>query len=290
MPAIPVLFVDDESSLRNAIAGIFQFQHEYEVDLAASGKEALQMMREREYHIVVSDQRMPEMSGEEFLDLVREEFPDTIRMILTAYGTLDLAQKAMNELGVFGFLQKPIKTEELLDILYKAAERYKENRRIQQLRQQYKQVIPPSELLENLWIIHAMQEDQKSPEILASYPRALPGVDVHRIAVQTFLGSAAVAAVFGKGGHELQMTLPLHYLKMEARIHVSGLDPGSSVTPKNKPHKKHAIILLAPTVREKFSDVVSSCMSNFAQKYHGSQDTGLESLFNCISSKLIDTD
>jgi FixJ family two-component response regulator len=285
LPAIPVLFVDDETSLRNAIAGIFSFQDEYEVDLAASGGEALQMMRDREYHIVVSDQRMPEMSGEEFLNLVRDEFPDTIRMILTAYGTLDLAQKAMNELGVFGFLQKPIKTEELFDILHKATDRYKENRRIQQLRQQYKHVIPPAELLENLWIVHAMQEDQKSPEILASYPRALPGVDVHRIAVQTFLGSAAVAAVFGKGGRELQMTLPLHYLKMEARIHVSGLD-----AVKNEPHKKYAIIILAPTVREKFSDVVSSCMSNFAQTYQGPQETGLESLFHCIRSKFADAD
>lgn len=285
MPAIPVLFVDDETSLRNAIAGIFSFQDEYEVDLAASGKEALQMMREREYHIVVSDHRMPGMSGDEFLDRVQEEFPDTIRMILTAYGTLDLAQKAMNELGVFGFLQKPIKTEELFEILQKATERYQENRRIEELRQQYKQVIPPAELLENLWIIHATQEDQKSPEIIASYPRALPGVDVHRIAVQTFLGSAAVAAVFGKGGRELQMTLPLHYLKMEARIHVSGLDSA-----KREPHKKYAIIILAPTVREKFSDVVSSCMNNFAQMYQGSQETGLESLFNCIRSKIINTD
>lgn len=76
------------------------------------------------YQITATDQPMPGMSGEQLLEWVKEEFPGTIRLILTAYGTLDLARKAINGLGVLGFLQRPITRTEFLGILEKAAERY----------------------------------------------------------------------------------------------------------------------------------------------------------------------
>jgi FixJ family two-component response regulator len=282
-----ILFVDDETSLLNAIEGMFQFQDEFAIDLAASGEEALRLMQKKAqegapYHIIVTDQLMPSMTGEELLERVKDEFPDTIRLILTAYGTLDLAQKAMNELGVFGFLQKPITRTQLLRILEKAAERYQENQRIKQLRLRYEQEIPPSELLENLWIIIAKQEEHRNPEVIATYPRDLPGIDAHRIAVQTFLGSAALVAVFGQESDRapLQMTFPFHYLKMEARIHFDRLKAA-----EGKFDERFAILVLAPAMQDRLAGVASSCMLDFAKKYREMQDTALDSLFQCIQQQ-----
>ncbi len=283
----PILFVDDETSLLNAIEGMFQFQDDYVVDMAESGEQALQMMQKKAYHVIVTDQSMPEMTGEQLLERVKVEFPDTIRLILTAYGTLDLAQKAVNELGVFGFLQKPIKRSDLFGILEKAVERFQENKRIEQLLSKYKQNLPPSELMKNLWIIIIKQTRPHRPEVIATHPRVLPGLDVHRIAYQAFLSSIAVSAAFGQGGMEdpMQITLPLRYLKMTARIHFEAFK-----AKEDGSQEQFAIIILAPAIHESLATIASSCMSNFAIDYRDKQEIDLDSLHHCISSKLEDTE
>ncbi|MFQ5979633.1 MAG: response regulator [Candidatus Heimdallarchaeota archaeon] len=283
-----ILFVDDETSLLNAITGMFQFQDDYVVHVAESGEQALQMMRTSpDYHVIVTDQLMPGMTGEKLLEQVQVEFPGTIRLILTAYGTLDLAQKAVNELGVFGFLQKPIKRSDLFPILEKAVERYQENKRIEQLLSKYEQSIPPSEILKNLWIIAANHAPPNRPEVIATHPNVLPGVDVHRLAYQAFLSSVAVSSAFGQSGmgDSIQITLPVHYLKMEAKFHFDALK-----TRENGSQMKFAIILLAPTIQASLDTAASSCMSDFALNYRNNQEIDLNSLFQCISNNFAETD
>lgn len=275
-----VLFVDDEEGVRKAIRRIFQFQREFDVDFASNGEEALLKLRDREYQVIVSDHLMPGMTGDQLLERVKEEFPDVIRLILTAYGTLDLATHAMNELGVFGFLQKPIKKKELTEILRKAIERYKENNRIQRLNQRYNMNIPPSGLLENLWIIVAKWDEREGPYVVSKCPGELPGIDIDRIAVQTFMG---FVLVYGQDGdiEPSQMTIPIHYLKMEARVYFDAMEDQEI----RGGQRKFAVIVIAPTMKDHLVDIVDSCMGEFGAKMRKKQNPDPYSLFQNISAK-----
>src|ERR1700742_733184 len=108
-----VLFVDDEPRL---LEGIQRALHK-QVDLqtAASGAEGLLKLRDAgPFALVVSDMRMPGMSGVQFLAKVRTQAPDAVRMILTGQADLDATIAAVNEGHIFRFLTKPINPEKLL--------------------------------------------------------------------------------------------------------------------------------------------------------------------------------
>jgi two-component system response regulator FlrC len=88
----------------------------YNIDVAANGKDALQALESATYDLIISDQRMPEMSGQELLEAVnaRQEKPPFI--MITAHGTVDAAVKAM-QLGAADFIQKPFSVEDLICIV-----------------------------------------------------------------------------------------------------------------------------------------------------------------------------
>ncbi len=107
-----VLFVDDEAHLTEAIRR--NFQRRYEVHTANSPSSALQtLQREGPFTVVVSDLVMPEMNGVQFLALVRNSFPDTVRLLLTGRADMDDAIQAVNEGGIFRLLVKPCPPERL---------------------------------------------------------------------------------------------------------------------------------------------------------------------------------
>lgn len=108
-----VLLVDDEPNVLEGLRRTLRKEN-YEILCARSGAEALRFMREAPVDLVISDQEMPGMRGTELLALVREEFPDTVRYILTGKGTLDVAVAAINQGEVNRFLVKPCVAEELI--------------------------------------------------------------------------------------------------------------------------------------------------------------------------------
>ncbi|MFQ5977893.1 MAG: response regulator [Candidatus Heimdallarchaeota archaeon] len=279
-----VLFVDDEVGVRNTVRRFFQFQQKFEIDFAANGQEALRKLQEQEYQILVTDHIMPEMTGEELLQHVQEEFPDTIRVILTAYGTLDLATRAMNELGVFGFLQKPVKRKKLFEMLDKAAARYQENMRVQQLLKTYGSDIPPVEWLENLRVILARWDEHIGPEVLMTFPSKLSDIDVERVTTQTFMG---FVPIYGHEGdtEPAQITLPFHYLKMEGRIHFDATRDSAV----RGGQRRFAVIVIAPTMHANLAELIGSCLSDFASAYRHSQSHNLSALLQCIQAKLVGT-
>ncbi|MCK4303330.1 MAG: response regulator, partial [Candidatus Eisenbacteria sp.] len=101
-----ILLVDDEYLFTQAIWRSLHTEG-YNIRTASSAKEALGMLDEEPADVVVSDQKMPGLCGSEFLAIVQEKHPDTIRIMLTGQASLETAIRAINEGHVFRFLMKP---------------------------------------------------------------------------------------------------------------------------------------------------------------------------------------
>ena len=101
-----VLCVDDEINVLRALRRELMGEP-YEVIVASSGQEGLEHLEAKKIAVVVSDHRMPGMTGSEFLAKVRERWPDTFGIMLTGYGDLDTMTLAVNEGKIHHFLCKP---------------------------------------------------------------------------------------------------------------------------------------------------------------------------------------
>ncbi len=113
-----VLFVDDDERILNALRALFR--NDYEVHTAPSGAAALEVMKAHDVGIVVSDQRMPEMTGVELLRQVRKQWPHAVRLLLTGYSDLAAMVGSINEGEVFRFVKKPWDNDEIREILAEA--------------------------------------------------------------------------------------------------------------------------------------------------------------------------
>ncbi|MBC5767360.1 protein kinase domain-containing protein [Ramlibacter albus] len=114
-----VLFVDDEERILSALKLLFRQQ--YDVHVTTEGAIALQMMQQHHFHVIVSDQRMPTMTGTELLSKARVASPNTVRILLTGYSDLAAIVGSVNEGEVYRFASKPWNTNELRDLLAEAA-------------------------------------------------------------------------------------------------------------------------------------------------------------------------
>jgi len=118
----PVLFVDDEKLACEVFKA--QFSDQFTIYTATTGMEALEVVDHHEIAVVMSDQRMPEMTGNMLLARVRESKPDTVRMIITAYSDIEAAIDAINSGEVYRYVSKPYDETELGAILHQGIERY----------------------------------------------------------------------------------------------------------------------------------------------------------------------
>jgi CheY-like chemotaxis protein len=116
-----VICVDDEPRVLKGLRR--RFGRDFDLTLAESGSEALEIMRSSEpFDVIVSDMRMPVMSGAQLLATTREEFPDSVRMLLTGQSDLQDAIAAINDGHIFRFLSKPCPPEILEAALEEAVE------------------------------------------------------------------------------------------------------------------------------------------------------------------------
>ncbi len=139
---IRVLFVDDEENNLKAFKSTFR--RDMDVLLAKSGEEALQILETEQVHVVISDQRMPVMTGAEFLAIARERFPKPMRMLLTGFADMEAVVAAVNKGGIYAYATKPWDENDLKLRIQQAFE-------VQQLRDdkdrllhQYRQVFEAS--------------------------------------------------------------------------------------------------------------------------------------------------
>ena len=101
-----LLLVDDEQNILSALSRLFR-RDGYQILTATSGREGLLLLAKNKVGVVLSDQRMPEMNGSEFLSRVRELYPDTIRIVLSGYTDLATVIGAVNRGAIYRFLTKP---------------------------------------------------------------------------------------------------------------------------------------------------------------------------------------
>jgi len=118
----PILYIDDEED--NLTVFYSTFRREYQVHLARSGQEGMAIMRDHNIHLVVADQRMPEMTGTEFLEKIIPEHPNCIRMILTGYSDVEAIIQAINKGRVYSYVTKPWIREDLKITMDQALEKY----------------------------------------------------------------------------------------------------------------------------------------------------------------------
>ena len=114
------LFVDDESRVLSALEHLFR--DSFEVDTAAGGAQALEKLRARKFHVLVSDQRMPEMTGVELLKEAKAVAPGSVRLLLTGYSDLAAIVGSVNDGEVFRFVSKPWQEDDLRATLTEAAD------------------------------------------------------------------------------------------------------------------------------------------------------------------------
>ena len=136
MAPFRVLVVDDEAIIRKSFCRALS-DAGFEAHSAANGREALAKLQEAPYHLVVTDLRMPEMDGRAVLREVKERWPQTEVVILTAYGTISDAVAAIKE-GAYNYVTKPLNKHELLRIAREVAEKVQLRDRLRDLEEQLK--------------------------------------------------------------------------------------------------------------------------------------------------------
>ena len=118
-----ILIVDDEENVLISLKRVFRKEN-YEIYTAHNGFQGIELLEKQNFSLILSDYKMPELNGIEFLKLASEKSPDTIRMILTGYADVDVVISAINEGKVYKFIEKPWKKEDLKVEIKKAIEHY----------------------------------------------------------------------------------------------------------------------------------------------------------------------
>jgi sigma-B regulation protein RsbU (phosphoserine phosphatase) len=118
----PILYIDDEED--NLTVFYSTFRRNYEIHLATSGQEGMEIMKQHNVHLVIADQRMPEMTGIEFLEKIIPEYPDCIRMVLTGFSDVEAIIQAINKGRVYRYITKPWNKDGLKITIDQALETY----------------------------------------------------------------------------------------------------------------------------------------------------------------------
>lgn len=118
-----LMFVDDEPNILNALKRVF-FDDAFQIETFTKGEEALEFLRQNEVEVIVSDQRMPGMTGTEVLAGARSIRPEAMRIILTGFADMDAAVQAINEGQIYQFIFKPWNDEELRSVILRALDHY----------------------------------------------------------------------------------------------------------------------------------------------------------------------
>lgn len=130
-----LLFVDDEENVLSALKRIFM-EENYTILTAASAAAALAIMESRPVHLVISDHRMPIMTGAEMLTLIKDKWPETIRIMLTGYADVNSIMGAVKDGAVYKFITKPWNDEDLRLTVSLALQQYvliQENRQLKEV-------------------------------------------------------------------------------------------------------------------------------------------------------------
>ncbi|MBM4084430.1 MAG: sigma-54-dependent Fis family transcriptional regulator, partial [Planctomycetes bacterium] len=134
MPDAKILVVDDERDQCAMLERILKLEG-YQVASATSGQEAVAALEAKPFDVVLSDLRMPDLSGVQVFEQARARSPEIVFIILTAYGTVESAVEAMKG-GIYDYIEKPINADKLVRVIQHALETQRLKRENVALRQQ----------------------------------------------------------------------------------------------------------------------------------------------------------
>ena len=129
-----LLVVDDEPDVVDSVHDLLRL--EFHVLKAKSADEGIDRMRQHEVHIIMTDQRMPKITGVELLATIRQRYPHAVRMLFTGYTDLESIVVAINQGHIYGILKKPWGPEELQAVVREAAAEY--DRLVEQTEQMHR--------------------------------------------------------------------------------------------------------------------------------------------------------
>ena len=118
--AATILVVDDEENAREGLSKILS-KEGYSVDMAANGKEAIEILRRQSFDLVITDMRMPLMDGFEVLREIKKMNENIGVIMITAYGEVESYLEAIN-MGAFEYINKPVRVNELKRVITKVLE------------------------------------------------------------------------------------------------------------------------------------------------------------------------
>ena len=121
-PKHPILVVDDEPDILFSLRALLR--REFEVHTAEGGAQALEVLQRHPVHVIMTDQRMPEMTGSELLSQARGACPEAIRIIFTGYADLKAVIDAVNRGEIYRYLTKPWDPDDLCAVLHQACDHY----------------------------------------------------------------------------------------------------------------------------------------------------------------------
>jgi FixJ family two-component response regulator len=181
-----LLLVDDEENITSALTRLLR-RDGYTIFRANSGQEGLALLAQHQFGVIISDQRMPEMTGTEFLSKVKDLYPDTVRVVLSGYTEFTSITDAINRGAVYKFLTKPWEDDLLRAHIQEAFQRYEmkmENARLalelQQANDELKRINHELEQrveYKGREIVHNLEILRVSQEILEVMPVAAIGLD-----------------------------------------------------------------------------------------------------------------
>lgn len=174
--AVPrILVVDDEMVVCESCQRILE-EEGYEVETALSGKEAFDKMKAHAFDIVITDLKMPGISGMDVLKTFRKEYPDSIIIMITGFSTVETAVEAM-KLGAFDYIPKPFTPDEVSIVVKKAIEK-------------------KSLMLENIYLRQELQEKYGFHNIVGKSKKMQ---DIYRIIAKVALTDSTVL-IYGQSG------------------------------------------------------------------------------------------
>lgn len=127
---IKILYIDDES--KNLTAFKASFRRSYEIATAISASDAAELLKHESFHIIIADQRMPDVTGVEFFQSIRKTYPNAIRILLTGYTDVKEIVDAINKGEIFRFITKPWNEFEMHNAIRNAYEIYSVRIELQQ--------------------------------------------------------------------------------------------------------------------------------------------------------------
>lgn len=229
-----LLLVDDEENVVSSLVRLFR-RDGYRILRATSGQEGLELLVQNKVGVIISDQRMPGMTGSEFLSKVKELYPDTVRIVMSGYTELNSVMDAINRGAIYKFLTKPWEDDLLRDHVQRAFKHYEMERENERLQQELKsandsllamnQQLGVTAEAKTNEVLRTMSLLRISQEILESLPIAVIGIDengmiavANRMAHTLFAGENGAPLI----GDDVSTRLPEMLLACDSSDNADG--------------------------------------------------------------------